>query len=517
MKSACILAVDQGTTNTKALLFDGAGNALFRTSAPVALLQPSHGYIEQDPLDLWQSVCQVMSECARQAGRLNLAIEGIAITNQRETAVAWRRNTAAAGVAGEPVGNAISWQCRRSAPVCDRIRGKASFIQTVTGLPLDPLLSATKWAWILEQKDGLHALAEAGELRLGTVDSWLLYNLTGGALHATDHTNASRTALLGLKSLDWEDDLLRFFRIPRAALAEVRASCGNFGECTAIPELRGVPIVSMIGDSHAALVGHGCREAGTVKATYGTGSSLMMLTPGLPGATALLARTVAWSAPGEVRYALEGNIVMSGAAVQWVGEFLGLPHPVEDAARLAETVPSAGGLLLVPAMLGLGAPYWDASARGMVTNLERSHTAAHLARAALDAIAFQVADVLEAMEQAAEVRAPVLLADGGATRNDALMQMQADLIDRIVDRSTQEDLSARGTALLGGIALGWWKSSNEFASLPRESHQFEPRMTSTQREELCRAWRQAVRRARLTNGDAEERLVPPVMKGASEW
>ncbi len=517
MKRACILAVDQGTTNTKALLFDSEGMAISRASAPVTLLQPMPGYVEQDPLELWQSVRQVMSECAHQAVSLNVSIAGIAITNQRETVVVWRPGAAASVAAGEPVSNAISWQCRRSAPVCERIRDKASSIQAITGLPLDPLLSATKWAWILEQKEELRSLDAAGELRLGTVDSWLLYNLTGGRVHATDHTNASRTALLGLESLEWDKTLLDIFGIARAALPQVRPSSSIFGECKAISELNGIPIVSMIGDSHAALVGHGSPAPGTVKATYGTGSSLMMLTPELPGPTASLARTVAWSAPDEVRYALEGNIAMSGAAVQWVGEFLGLANPVEDAVRLAATVPDAGGLLLVPAMLGLGAPYWDAAARGLVANLERSHTAAHLARAALDAIAMQVADVLEAMEQAAAVQAPVLQADGGATRNDALMQMQADVIGRTVRRAAQEDLSARGAALLGGVTLGWWKSSNEFATLPRNSSHFEPYMTREQRDGLRRAWRQAVRRARLANGDAEEGRSLPVMKGASEW
>ena len=499
MKRACILAVDQGTTNTKALLFDSEGMAISRASAPVTLLQPMPGYVEQDPLELWQSVRQVMSECAHQAVSLNVSIAGIAITNQRETAVVWRPGAAASVAAGEPVSNAISWQCRRSAPVCERIRDKASSIQAITGLPLDPLLSATKWAWILEQKEELRSLDAAGELRLGTVDSWLLYNLTGGRVHATDHTNASRTALLGLESLEWDKTLLDIFGIARAALPQVRPSSSIFGECKAISELNGIPIVSMIGDSHAALVGHGSPAPGTVKATYGTGSSLMMLTPELPGPTASLARTVAWSAPDEVRYALEGNIAMSGAAVQWVGEFLGLAHPIEDAAALAATVSDAAGLVLVPAMVGLGAPHWDSASRGLITNLERSHTSAHLARAAVDAIAFQVADVLEAMEDAARVELPVLLADGGATRNDSLMQMQADILGRPVHRSAQEDLSARGAALLGGLALGWWRSLDELAALPKSAEPFAPRLSSAERGRLRQAWRLAVARARLHN------------------
>lgn len=490
MASTWILALDQGTTNTKALLIDGEGQTVFRASASLELMQPQPGYVEQDPIALWQSVCRVAHDCVRYAAADKAKIAAIAISNQRETAVTWRND-------GEPVGNAITWQCRRSAPLCNRLIDEAPMIQAVSGLPLDPLLSATKWAWVLEQQPDLRRQAQAGQLRFGTVDSWLLYKLSDGRVHATDSTNASRTALLSLASLDWDDNLLAIFGIPRAALPELKNSNGIYAECTAIPELAGVPIASMIGDSHAALVGHGCYEAGTVKATYGTGSSLMMLTPDLVAETKLLARTIAWSSPGDVRFALEGNIAMSGAAVQWVGEFLGLARPAEDAAALAATVPDSAGLMLVPAMVGLGAPHWDAAARGLIANLERSHTAAHLARAAVDAIAYQVAGVLESMEAAAGVDLPILLADGGATRNSTLMQMQADIIGRPVHRSSQEDLSARGAAMLAGMALGWWKSPAELAALPRDADVFEPRMNAAQREKLRDSWRLAVRRARL--------------------
>jgi glycerol kinase len=498
MSGEWILAIDQGTTNTKAVLVDREGRIVFRDATPLELLQPQPGFVEQDPLALWQSVVQVISACVRHAQAEHGSIAGIAISNQRETAVAWRKAAVGDFTAGEPVGNAITWQCRRSAPVCDRLRAHATIIQSITGLPLDPLLSATKWAWLFEQQPELRAQAENGELHLGTVDAWLLYNLTAGRVHATDHTNASRTALLSLATLDWDLVLSDLFGVPLAALPAVGPSSGNFGTCTAIPELAGVPIVAMIGDSHAALVGHGRYEPGTVKATYGTGSSLMMLTQDLVTEAKQLARTVAWSNGDSAHFALEGNIAMSGAAVQWVGEFLGLAHPVEDAAALAATVPDAAGLILVPAMVGLGAPYWDMAARGLMTNVERSHTAAHLARAAVDAIAFQVADVLEAMENAAHVTLPVLLADGGATRNDALMQMQADILGRSVHRSTQEDLSARGAALLGGLALGWWRTLDELAALPKSVQTFEPIRPQAERERLRGAWRLAVERARLT-------------------
>jgi glycerol kinase len=497
MSGEWILAIDQGTTNTKALLVDRTGRTVFRTSAPLEILQPQPGFVEQDPLALWQSVLQVAVACVRHAETTGTKIAGIAISNQRETAVTWRRAAAGAQAAGVPVGNAITWQCRRSAPICDRLGAHAATIQSISGLPLDPLLSATKWAWLFDCQPELRDAAKAGDLHLGTVDAWLLYNLTAGSTHATDHTNASRTALLNLASLEWDQWLLDLFEIPRAALPTVQASSAVFAACTAIPELAGVPIVSMIGDSHAALVGHGRYEAGAVKATYGTGSSLMMLTPPLDDAHDL-ARTVAWSARGETHYALEGNIAMSGAAVQWVGEFLGLPHPIEDAAALAATVPDAAGLILVPAMVGLGAPYWDSAARGLAANIERSHTAAHLARAAVDAIAFQVADVLEAMEAAANIKLTFLLADGGATRNDTLMQMQADILGRPVHRSAEQDLSARGAAMLGGLALGWWSGLDDLGTLNDRTETFAPRMDTAERDRLRGAWGLAVTRTRLT-------------------
>lgn len=496
-QDALILAIDQGTTNTKALLVNSSGAIVFKASAPLEILQPKPGYVEQDPLALWNSVVQVATVCAHHAAAHAQSIAGIAISNQRETSIVWQRAATGAAAAGNPLSPAITWQCRRSTPVCARLASQAERIQQITGLPLDPLVSASKWAFVLEEQPLLKTAAAEGKVLLGTVDAWLLYNLTGDAVHATDHTNASRTALLSLASLDWDDTLLALFGIPRQALPAVRPSSGHFGVCTAIPELAGVPIVAMIGDSHAALVGHGRYEPGTVKATYGTGSSLMMLTPALVEKSQQIARTIAWSTHDEVRFALEGNIAMSGAAVQWVGEFLGLAQPIQDAAALAETVTDAAGLYLVPAMVGLGAPHWDAQARGLAAGLERSHTAAHLARAATDAIAYQVADVLTAMEEVAGVRLPALLADGGATRNRTLMQMQADLLGRPVYRSGQEELSARGAALLGALALGWFRSCDELASLPNDVHAFTPAMDDATREHLRAGWALAVCRARL--------------------
>ena len=497
MASEWILAVDQGTTNTKALLFDREGKAKFKASRSVALLQPQPGYVEQDPVAIWRSVRSVMLDGVAFARQNGAQIAGIAISNQRETAVAWRTESVAPDTAGTPVSNAISWQCRRSAEVCSDFAGSASFIQDRSGLPLDPLLTATKWAWLLKAQPALRAEMEAGNVLLGTIDSWLLYNLTGGKDHATDATNASRTGLMNLIALNWDKDLLELFAIPASALPKIIASSSVFGECSAIPELKGVPVVSLVGDSHAALVGHGCYESGSVKATYGTGSSLMMLTTGLSQPQATLARTVAWSMPGKVQYALEGNIAMSGAALQWVGEFLGLANPAEDAAALADSVQSAEGVVLVPAMVGLGAPYWDSSARGLIANLERTHTAAHLARAAIDAIAMQVADVLEAMELSSGQAIPLLMADGGATRNRTLMQLQADLLNKKIRRSAQEELSARGAALLGGLALGWWSGLDALAALHEPCDWFDPVLSETERLELRQRWRLAIERARM--------------------
>lgn len=483
-----ILAIDQGTTNTKTLLVSREGKPVFRTSVNVELLQRG-GLLEQDPLALWDSVRRVAIACANWANVRRETIEGIAISNQRETALAWWRD-------GRPAVNAVSWQCQRSAPLCKRVAPYAEEIRYRSGLPLGTLLTAGKWAWMLEHQHGMREAVESGSVCFGTVDSWLVWKLSGGKEHTTDASNASRTGLANLSTVTWDEELLRIFGVPMQALPRICESSGNAGICTAIPELAGVPIVSIIGDSHAALAGHGRFDAGSIKATYGTGSSLMMLADMRVGSAAL-ARTIGWSANGKVQYALEGNVPMTGAAVQWVGEFLGLTDPAHDVAALAETVDDSAGVVLVPAMVGLGAPWWDNEARGLIANLAHSHKAAHLARAAIDSIALQVTDVFNAMEDACETYLPELAADGGATRNAMLMQLQSDLLQRPVRRSDCEDLSALGAAYLGGLTLGWWSSFADLAALPRESQTFVPRLPRVQRDELYRAWMDAVARARL--------------------
>jgi glycerol kinase len=366
-----------------------------------------------------------------------------------------------------------------------------------TGLPLAPLISAGKWTWLLENDESIASLAGEGKLRFGTVDSWLLHQFTRGAVHATDFSNASRTGLLNLNSQKWDTELLKVFGIPLDVLPGLHSSSGFFGSCSAIPCLEGVPILAAVGDSHAAMFGHGNYSAGSVKATYGTGSSLMALTASLPADTPMLARTIAWSIGGSSQFALEGNIAMAGSAVQWVGEFLDLKDPATAVAVLAETVTGAEGVYFVPAMVGLGAPYWDAEVRGTVTGLGRSHTSAHLARASVDAIAYQVADVFFAIEKEAGVIGHELNADGGATRNAALMQFQADILGRPVRRSANEELSALGAAWLAGLSLGWWNSLSDIESLPHDSEKFTPAMDREERDRLYRGWVNAVRRARL--------------------
>ena len=483
---AYVLSIDQGTTNTKALLVGRDGRPAFRASAGLTLEHPRAGFAEQEPEAIWASVVQVVRECVAFAGG---KIDGVAIANQRETALAWERKT------GRAIAPAMSWQCRRSVDVCERLAAQVERVKELSGLPLDPLLSATKWAWLLENQPGLRGRAEAGEICFGTVDSWLIWKLTGGKGHVCDLTNASRTGLLNLRAGGWDEELAEMFGVPMRALPELKASSASFPLCVG-EGLAGVPVVAAIGDSHGALVGHGSASAGTVKATYGTGSSLMTVTDGVAAVDGL-ASTIAWVTKTGVQYALEGNISMAGAGLQWVGEFLGLAQPVEDAVRLAATVADSGGVIFVPGMAGLGAPHWRPAARGLVAGLEAGSKAAHLARAAVEAIAFQVCDVFEAMEDGAGTELPALLADGGATRNDELMQLQADLLGRPVLRSACEDLSALGAAWLGGLELGWWSSMSEFASLPEEAARFEPRMPEDERRKRLGAWHTAVKRALL--------------------
>jgi glycerol kinase len=489
-QNAVILAIDQGTTNTKVLLVDAQGTVTAQASRPLAQRYPHPAWVEQDADAIWQSVREAIDECLAAAGAPALA--AIAITNQRESAMLWER------ASGRPLGPVVVWQCRRTADFCAELRAHnlAHWLAERTGLAIDPLFSASKIRWLLDHAQDGQRRAERGELCVGTMDSWVLWNLTGGAVHACDLTNASRTQLLDIHSRRWSNDLIELFGVPRAALPDVRPSCADFGTSVAIGRLpAGIPIASMIGDSHAALFGQAGFVPGTVKATYGTGSSLMT-----PTATPILSQqglstTIAWALDrDQVTYALEGNIAVTGAAVQWLAEFLGLPGAAA-VAELAERAGDAGGLYLVPAFVGLGAPYWNDAARGLICGLTRGSTAAHLARATVEAIAYQVRDVFDVMQAEAGEELQVLLADGGASRNDMLMQFQADIIGRPLLRSTSAEASPLGAAYLAGLAVGIWRTLDEISQLPRPRERFEPRMSAHDRAGLYAGWQTAIARA----------------------
>jgi glycerol kinase len=492
-----ILAIDQGTTNTKALLVDVEGRIVQRASRPAQLTFPRPGWVEQDALALWQSVQDAVDDCLQRArGERPSAI---AISNQRESVVVWERAT------GRAAGPVVSWQCRRTSERCERLRrdGMEPALRERTGLPIDPLFSASKLAWLLDEIPHGRGRAEDGELCAGTIDSWLLWNLTGGAVHCCDVSNASRTQLMNLQTLEWDSALLELFATPAAALPEIRPSSGVVGETVGCGGIAaGIPIASMVGDSHAALFAHGGFRPGTIKATYGTGSSLMRTTPALVFATSGLCSTVAWGLGDTTVYALEGNISATGAALQWIADLLGLSDPAR-AVELASSVDTADGVAFVPAFVGLGAPYWAERARGLMSGITRGTTAAHLARAALESIAFQVRDVLVAMECDAGLHGAVLLADGGASRSDTLMQFQADVIGTPVVRNDATDLSALGAAYLAGLAVGTWGSLDEIEALPKSLTRFEPRIDDDERGAVLTAWRGAVARCLL------ETDVPP--------
>jgi glycerol kinase len=446
MSGGLVLAIDQGTTNTKALAVAPDGRIVATASRPMTVRYPQPGWAEQSADDIWQSVLAVATEVM---AAVDGDIAAIAISNQRETIVLWD------AVTGEPISPAVIWQCRRSAERCAALRaaGHEAEIVERTGLGIDPFFPAAKLAWLLDEIPGARARAAAGTLKAGTVDSWLLFKLTGGGVHATDHSNASRTQLFNTQTLRWDERLAALFDVPLSILPQVRPSDSRFGETAPGVFRPGIPVHAMIGDSHAALFGHGVRAPGTVKATYGTGSSLMTLTPRRVSSTHGLSGTIAWSTAAGVAYALEGNISVSGQAAAFMAELLGLADAAALSA-LADTVSDTNGVAFVPALVGLGAPHWRDDARGIISGLSLGTKPAHLARAALEAIAFQVADVLSAME--ADIGTPMaqLRADGGASRNAFLMQFEADIIARPVVTASAPEVSALGAAALAFSGLG---------------------------------------------------------------
>lgn len=482
-----ILALDQGTTNTKALAIDDQGRIAARHSVPTPVHYPRPGWVEQSGAEIWSATVQAIDGCLA-ALPADTRLAAVSVSNQRESVLLWRRST------GETIGPCVTWQCRRSADRIDAIRS-AAVAETVvakTGLGLDPLFPAAKIGWLLDAHPQARALAKAGDLCAGTVNSWLLYNLTGGAVHATDASNASRTQLFDIHAQEWSADLCALFDAPAGALPKVEDSDATFGATVARGRLAaGVPIRAMMGNSHAALFGHGVRWPGAVKATYGTGSSLMTLTDAPLRSRSGLSTTIAWRRSGHVAYALEGNISVSAQAAAWMAELMGLPD-VDALTKLAATASRNSEVCFVPALAGLGAPHWKDRARAALTGASLATTRAEVARATLEAIALQICDVFRAMERDLGAPLAVLSADGGATRNDLLMQWQADLLGRRVQRVKILELSAFGAGAVAGLASGFFDEATVGAQLSETIDVITPRLDEPARATKARAWAAAV-------------------------
>lgn len=487
-----VLALDQGTTSSRAIVFgeDGAVRAVAQTEFRQHFPQP--GWVEHDADEIWNTELQVAREALSRAGLDAHRVAALGITNQRETTIIWERAT------GRPIHRAIVWQDRRTAARCDELKreGHAERVGAKTGLVIDPYFSATKIEWILDCVPGARSRAEAGELAFGTVDSWLVWNLTAGKLHFTDPSNASRTLLYDLGAGRWDDELCALFRVPRALLPEVRPSSGLFGSTAPATLGSVVPIAGIAGDQQAALFGQACHSPGMAKNTYGTGCFMLMHTGAKRIASKQGLLTTATAQVGTRGFALEGSVFVAGAVVQWLRDGLGILKSSDEVEPLARSVPDAGGVFLVPAFAGLGAPHWDAFARGAIVGLTRGTTAAHLARAALESIAYQSAEVLTAMERDAGVRLAELRVDGGAAANDLLMQFQADLLGVPVARPTTLETTALGAAYLAGLATGVWCDEAEIAAQWRRSRVFEPRMSRDEAAGRLASWRRAVERSK---------------------
>jgi glycerol kinase len=490
-----ILALDQGTTSSRAIIFDQAGQVVAVAQREFRQFFPQPGWVEHDAKEIWATQLGTAREALAKAGLSARDIAAIGITNQRETTVVWDRKT------GEPVCNAIVWQDRRTATACDKLkaRGLAPMIRKKTGLVLDAYFSATKLQWILQNVAGVKERAKRGELAFGTIDSWLVWNLTQGRAHVTDASNASRTMLLDLKSADWDSELLKLFGIPRSLLPEVRASSEVYGETSVFGAP--VPIAGIAGDQQAALFGQACTQPGMVKNTYGTGCFMLMHTGAkpVPSKNQLLT-TIAWRLGKRVEYALEGSIFIAGAVVQWLRDGLGIIKTSAEIEALASEVKDCGGVYLVPAFAGLGAPHWDQYARGVITGLTRGSTRAHIARAALEGIAFQVTDVLRAMEADAGIKLRELRVDGGASTNNLLMQFQSDMLGVPVVRPKITETTALGAAFLAGLATGFWKDEKQIAAQWREGRRFKPTMNAADRKPHLKGWSKALERAKAWEG-----------------
>ncbi len=489
-----VIALDQGTTSSRAVLIDHAGRLVASVQRPFPQIYPHPGWVEHDPADLLSSQMGAMAELLASNGLAPSDIDSIGITNQRETTLVWNRAT------GEPIGNAIVWQCRRTAALVEEICADARVaerIRRTTGLIPDAYFSASKIRWILDHVDGAREAARAGELAFGTVDSWLIWTLTCGEVHATDVTNASRTMLYDIHRGCWDPWLLDLFDIPASLMPEVRPSAGDFGVTSNPSFVQGLPIRGVAGDQQAALFGQGCIRPGEAKNTYGTGCFLLMHTGcEAPISERGLVTTVAASAPGAAgtEYALEGSVFMAGALIQWLRDELGLISCAAESETLARSVPDTNGVYIVPAFTGLGAPYWDAEARGAIYGLTRGARKAHVVRAALEALAYQVCDLAEAMELDAGIPLSALKVDGGASVNDFLLQFQADILGRTLRRPANTEATVMGAAYLAGLSTGFWRDVDEVTSLCSSGQTFSPQMSAPRRAELLAGWHAAIGR-----------------------
>ncbi len=492
MRENLILSLDQGTTNSKAVLFDRSGNIISRASRELEQIYPQPGWVEQDPRKILLSQVQAARAAITTSKLQSSEIAALAVTNQRETVVLWDKQTL------EPVSNAIVWQDRRAAPICNELKeaGLSKLIREKTGLVIDPYFSASKLRWLLDSSAKLRTRANRGELCFGTVDTFIVNYLTDGSLHLTDHTNASRTMLFDTEKLDWDDELLRIFKIPREILPEIVPSSGIIGEAGAKFFGRKIPIAALIGDQQASLFGQAAFEDGMAKNTYGTGCFLLAKTAGRILPPKGLVSTIAWSLRGKkVSYAIEGSILSAGAAIQWLLEGLQILDSYADFEKYASKVKDNGGVFFVPALTGLGSPLWDSAARGIIGGITRGTKREHVVRATLEGICYQTKDVVEVVEEARGSKLRILRADGGTSASDSLMQFQADILGIPVERSRIRETTAYGTACLAGLAVGHWKNLSEIAKSWKSDRKFVPRMSPGLRNELYAQWKIAVQRS----------------------
>ncbi|MGC9327275.1 MAG: glycerol kinase GlpK [Candidatus Hinthialibacter sp.] len=488
-----ILALDQGTTSSRAILFDESSSIMASAQKEFEQIFPQTGWVEHDPREIWSSQIQVAHRALSQAGLKAKDIAAIGITNQRETALLWNRKT------GEPVHNAIVWQDRRTSSMCDEYKqaGHTELIQQKTGLVIDAYFAGSKLRWLLDNVPGARKSAEAGELAFGTVDSWLLWNLTNGAIHVTDVTNASRTMLFNIKTGDWDDELLELFHIPRSVLPEVKSSSEVYCETVAGIFDSPVPVAGIAGDQQSALFGQNCYEHGMAKNTYGTGCFMLMnIGQKVTLSQHKLLTTVAWKTGGQTEYAFEGSVFIAGAVVQWLRDGLGIIKSSPEVEELASRVPDNGGIYLVPAFAGLGAPHWDQYARGTMVGITRGTNASHIARAALEGIAFQSADILDVMKDDSGIPINELRVDGGASANNLLMQIQADLLQAPVVRPKNVETTALGAAYLAGLAVGYWKTRDDIRHAWQVDRIFEPQKSADEALHLRKRWKDALERAK---------------------